>query len=302
MLTKFSSAIQLSDFSKDSFDFFTRSTLQTTEIRLLSLFNTNPDSLYTFINSEKTLEESLCYSDYHSFKREYLAGFNLITMNNHEIHLITASISQERTITYIDLVMNMKIPSYYEDFLKEDSQFNKGKINREELQRIENGFKLNTFSFDLTSLMVNIFNYHTKKYTIYSQKSKEIHYIQNEDVLHTFPSETLCIRARIATLKPCEKNIRTIQRKIQEAEMDMIALKRLFIQGLLELSAFQFRKEVNVLDYMLDNRLFFFLDEAIVKELDNKDMEAVDRDIREGWVELLEEKIARNIKLIENLI
>jgi hypothetical protein len=185
--------------------------------------------------------------------------------------------SKEGMFTFSNLEMDMQIPYQYEEHQaaiekSEDSE-----------NSIEENFKVNVFSQDLMNLVISHMNEVCKGTTIYPKKG-EIIYINNNKIEKQFIGETLLMRKTLCFLeKTSEKKVKEL---MQQCIDEMLALKVVFLQILNEIAAFQFRKELGLVKFLLENKYFQFLDEEIVEELEKDNVEEIDRDVREEWMQI----------------
>lgn len=261
--------------------------------QLLTLFLSTPDEnlskLQHIFSGEKTLEYS--YDKYNAFPEEYLNKFNELTRkSDKEIHYFQTEMSFENGLYYINLDYFLKIPSYYEE------DITKIIMNNPQTQEefIEDAFKVNTFSFDLISNIVGIFNSSCKTASIHSSKERaattlffEIDPDSTYKVLHRFKSESLVMRKTIVFLKT-GKWLDRIKGLLRVCFEEMCVLRTVFMQILLEMAAFQFVGYLQIPKILLQEEKFFFLKETEVKELSKENCEEIDSDIRDYWLETIE--------------
>lgn len=295
--------------SQERFDFFAPydSPQIDSRYKLLFAFLTNPKASF-LLNLENFLdkEQSYDYTHYINFPIERLNDYLTKSLiPDTKLDYFDVSKTYEKGLAFSNIEMMLKIPSFYEwDIYKIlDS---KGTTTEEE--KIEKNFRLNTFSFDLVSLATGIFNSASKTVSIYSHKDEEkkTSFIKmnkmnpekpKEEIIHSFKGEYLMMKKTIAINEDNSWFDRYLKMIIETIDQ-MHILRLLYLQMLIEMAAFQFRNECNVPSFLLKNDFFYFLEKKHVMGLDEKDCENIDRDLRESWLEIIEEKAKNIIKKI----
>ena len=159
----------------------------------------------------------------------------------------------------------------YEDF---DSQKRSCK-NLNELRTFKEFYRVSRFSQDAINLVIaNIFN-ETSGFVIYPQK-REILVIDDEKIISKFEAETLMIRKTLTFFGKTDPEKTKEALKITADEM--IAMKAIFLQAVNEVTAFQFRNDLQHVSSLGCN-YFKFIEKDILMELVKENTEERDRNV-----------------------
>lgn len=265
--------------------------------QLLTIFLSNPNENLMKVNQilEEKMELDLNYNKYNGFPEQLFPQFLDLTLKSeNEVNYFRLENSIINGLHYLTVDYFMKIPSYSE----EDITKIIGNVPQTRNEEIEDTFKVNTFSFDLISQAVGIFNSSCKTTSIHSSKDMEPSTIFWEKdaldkykIMHKFQSESLIMRKNIVFVREGRKEGEWLDytKAILKIYVDeMCMLRNVFMQTLLEMSAFQFVAYFQIPKLLLQHDLFVFLDNKTVEELNKENCEHIDSDIRDYWLETIE--------------
>ena len=296
----------------------------------------NPQEFYKLIKHDRDIKKkyekipNLSY--FNCFPTEYIDAFNDQTLHtNHEINYY--SVINEKNGQFLNSTTEMflRIPTSYVE--NDEKAYEQNEINEENTQillggkkknqspkiqnnenpendekslinenmkiSIENSFKNTSFGFDLMSNIINLFNDSFKTITIYSKKcdkTNPINYIQ-DNIIHSFCSEGLFIRKTATFINADKKNINDIKATYRQIINEFDIVRRLLLRVLIEIGSFQFRKDLEFVEFLEKEEFYAFLPSDVVNELNKDDLEKeCDRDIRENWIDILYENVRQTIK------
>ena len=244
--------------------------------------------------TEKAYVVSL--SNFHSFPAKLFPTYYVMTLGledrinylelNSEVQGImvfrTLSMSLDLPYEYEENVVNFKSENEEEEKWEDFDSQKRRWTNGNEVQTFRDFYRVSRFSQDVINLVIANMN-ETSGFVIFPQK-REILVIEDEKIISKFEAETLMIRKTLTFFGKTDPE--KTKEALKTTAEEMIAMKVIFLQAVNEVTAFQFRNELQHEKFLRQCNYFKFVEKDILNELEKENTEEMDRDVREDWVQM----------------